>query len=348
MAPSNSSGRAFATPAGLGSAHRVAAHELRVGSHLRHQPTLGRSHVGHAHPYGAASSACPASGSSSPTGPQTKARSAPSSAPSMVGSNRASRPARGRPHRPSRPGRRPPPVAAGAGGQRQRAPDQAESDHRHPHGRCGAPRSSAARISSATRKARSSDWRAFSRGSQQRRVVAVEVLLEHLLRAAQALRDVLPGELQVHAAGPGALAQAGREEALDLAQDVLEAARLVAGLGAEHVGVHRVAHPDDRVLALAGGAQQRRQRLLHPARAHARDQRQPPRDAPRVQRLAQRGHVGGGRGRPSFTPIGLWTPAKNATWAPSAARVRSPIQSMCAEQSYQSPVRESRRVSPCS
>ena len=51
---------------------------------------------------------------------------------------------------------------------------------------------------------------------------------------------------------------------------------------------------------------------------------------------------------PSLTPSGLWTPAKKATWAPSAARVRSPIQSMCAEQSYQSPVSESRRVRPCS
>ena len=51
---------------------------------------------------------------------------------------------------------------------------------------------------------------------------------------------------------------------------------------------------------------------------------------------------------PSLTPSGLWTPAKNSTWAPSACRVRSPIQSMCAEQSYQSPVSESCRVRPSS
>ena len=51
---------------------------------------------------------------------------------------------------------------------------------------------------------------------------------------------------------------------------------------------------------------------------------------------------------PSLTPIGLWTPEKNSTCAPSSARVRSPIQSMCAEQSYQSPVSESRRVRPSS
>ena len=51
---------------------------------------------------------------------------------------------------------------------------------------------------------------------------------------------------------------------------------------------------------------------------------------------------------PSLTPIGLCTPEKNSTCAPSSCRVRSPIQSRCAEQSYQSPVSESLRVSPSS
>ena len=51
---------------------------------------------------------------------------------------------------------------------------------------------------------------------------------------------------------------------------------------------------------------------------------------------------------PTLTPSGLWTPEKNSTCAPSGWRVRSPIQSMWAEQSYQSPVRESRRVSDSS
>ena len=40
---------------------------------------------------------------------------------------------------------------------------------------------------------------------------------------------------------------------------------------------------------------------------------------------------------PSLTPIGLRHPEKNSTCAPSSSRVRSPIQSMCAEQSYGSP-----------
>ncbi len=51
---------------------------------------------------------------------------------------------------------------------------------------------------------------------------------------------------------------------------------------------------------------------------------------------------------PTLKPSGLCTPAKKAACAPSGCRVRSPIQSMCAEQSYQSPVSESRRVSPSS
>ena len=51
---------------------------------------------------------------------------------------------------------------------------------------------------------------------------------------------------------------------------------------------------------------------------------------------------------PVLTPMGLLMPRMNSTWAPPGWRVRSPIQSMCAEQSYQSPVRLSWRVKACS
>ena len=51
---------------------------------------------------------------------------------------------------------------------------------------------------------------------------------------------------------------------------------------------------------------------------------------------------------PTLQPIGLPTPRRNSTWAPSRSRVRSPIQSMWAEQSYQVPVVESRRVNASS
>ena len=51
---------------------------------------------------------------------------------------------------------------------------------------------------------------------------------------------------------------------------------------------------------------------------------------------------------PILQPIGLPTPRRNSMWAPSSWRVRSPIHSMCAEQSYQPPLSESCRVSASS
>ena len=57
----------------------------------------------------------------------------------------------------------------------------------------------------------------------------VELLLEHRLGAAEALGHVLAGDLEVDASGPGADLAVRGEEALDLAQDVVEAARLVPG-----------------------------------------------------------------------------------------------------------------------
>jgi hypothetical protein len=62
----------------------------------------------------------------------------------------------------------------------------------------------------------------------------------------------------VDAAGPDALLPAGGEEAFDLAHDLVEAARLHAGRGADHVPVHRVAGPDDGLRVLAHRAQERR------------------------------------------------------------------------------------------
>mmetsp|Transcript_57502 Transcript_57502/g.113305 ORF Transcript_57502/g.113305 Transcript_57502/m.113305 type:complete len:212 (-) Transcript_57502:913-1548(-) len=45
-----------------------------------------------------------------------------------------------------------------------------------------------------------------------------------------------------------------------------------------------------------------------------------------------------------FTPMGLWMPRTNSRCPQSSCRVRSPTQSMCAEQSYHCPVVESWRV----
>ena len=61
-----------------------------------------------------------------------------------------------------------------------------------------------------------------------RLVAQVEVGVEDLLRAADALGDVVAGELDVDAAGHRAEAAVHLEEALDLLDDVVEVARLVA------------------------------------------------------------------------------------------------------------------------
>ena len=100
VAPSNSSGRALATPrasdphtgwppTNCGLAPTCATNRPLV------DPTSDT-----AHPDGAASSAWPVSDASSATGPHTNARSAPSSAPPMVGSKRAIAP-RSRPISPA-------------------------------------------------------------------------------------------------------------------------------------------------------------------------------------------------------------------------------------------------------
>src|SRR3954454_20734733 len=97
----------------------------------------------------------------------------------------------------------------------------------------------------------------------ERFVPRVELLLEHGLGAAEALRHVLAGDLEMDASGPCADLAMGGEEALDLAQHVVEPAGLVARAGDEAVRVHRIADPDHRDLRLTHRAQERRQELLH-------------------------------------------------------------------------------------
>ena len=119
-------------------------------------------------------------------------------------------------------------------------------------------------------------------------------------------------------------------------------AGLAAADAGDRVAVHRVARPHHRVAGVADGTQQRAQRVLHLVGTHAADQREPAGDARRVQLLAQLEHERRRRWLgPTLQPIGLPTPRRNSTCAPSSWRVRSPIHSMCAEQSYQPPVSES-------
>src|ERR1700733_30730 len=65
------------------------------------------------------------------------------------------------------------------------------------------------------------------------------------LRTAGALGDVLTGQLEMDAAGIGALGAVDLEEALDLGQHAVELAGLVAGTRLDRVAVHRVGRPDD-------------------------------------------------------------------------------------------------------
>src|SRR5689334_23861499 len=82
-------------------------------------------------------------------------------------------------------------------------------------------------------------------------VPAVEVLVADLHRAAEALGDVLTGQLDVDAAGPGAQRPVDVEEAEHLVDDAVEVPGLVAGRGLVGVAVHRVALPHH--LVTAGG-----------------------------------------------------------------------------------------------
>ena len=72
-------------------------------------------------------------------------------------------------------------------------------------------------ISSATRNARSRLWRALRRGIAHRLVAVVEVGVRQPVGAAEALGDVLAGQLDVDAARPRALGPVGPHEAGDLA-----------------------------------------------------------------------------------------------------------------------------------
>ncbi len=95
---------------------------------------------------------------------------------------------------------------------------------------------------------------------------------------AEALGHVVAGQLDVHPARPGPDLAVGTEEAAELADDVVEAPRLVTAVGGEGVAVHRVADPHDRVALVADRREQRRERVLDRVDAEAGDQREAPGD----------------------------------------------------------------------
>src|SRR3954452_6866963 len=120
-----------------------------------------------------------------------------------------------------------------------------------------------------------------------RLVPAVEVLVADLHRPAEALGDVLTGQLDVDAARPRPQRPVHVEEAEDLVDDPVEVPGLVPGRGLVGVAVHRVALPHDAVAAGGDLLDDRREDVADLPVAHAADQREPARDAVRVEPLDQ-------------------------------------------------------------
>ncbi|MCO5546650.1 hypothetical protein L7F22_000084 [Adiantum nelumboides] len=118
-----------------------------------------------------------------------------------------------------------------------------------------------------------------------RLVAAGEVGVGDPLRTAEALGDVLAGDLDVDAAGVRAERAVHLEEALHLVDDPVEVPGLVAGRGLVGVAVHRVALPDDLVPGGGDLLDDRREHVADLAVAHPADQRQPARAVVRVEPL---------------------------------------------------------------
>src|SRR5215203_1465157 len=112
-------------------------------------------------------------------------------------------------------------------------------------------------------------------GVADRLVAQVEVGVEDLLRPADALGDVVARELDVDAAGHGAERAVHLEEPLDLLDDVVEVAGLVARGRLVGVAVHGVAHPRHRGPRGGDLLDDGRQRLTDVAGTHPRDEGQP-------------------------------------------------------------------------
>src|SRR5689334_23185259 len=81
-------------------------------------------------------------------------------------------------------------------------------------------------------------------GVADRVVAVVEILVGDGAGAADAFGDVLPGHLQVHAAGMGAFGGMNGEERFHLRQHAVERPGLVARSRGDGVAVHRIARPD--------------------------------------------------------------------------------------------------------
>src|SRR5882672_9278880 len=111
-------------------------------------------------------------------------------------------------------------------------------------------------------------------GIADRMIAIVEILIGDGARAADAFGYVLAGHFQMDAAGVRALRRVDGEERLDLRQDPVERAGLVARGRGDGVAVHRIARPDDHMTFALHGADQLRQMIADLVRTEAVDQRE--------------------------------------------------------------------------
>src|SRR5579871_520526 len=104
------------------------------------------------------------------------------------------------------------------------------------------------------------------RGVEARVAVGVVAVGEPLVgdrdRAARAFGHVLAGHLDVDAARVRTLGAVHGEEAAHFVKDAIERPRLVAGVGLDHVAVHRIARPHHRMPLALHRADQLGQAIL--------------------------------------------------------------------------------------
>jgi hypothetical protein len=171
-----------------------------------------------------------------------------------------------------------------------------------------------------------------------------QVALGDVLAAADALGDVVAGELDVDAARVRAEARCTSKKPATSSSTSSKYLVLLAAGRLDRVAVHRVAHPTTGVpLAATASASGGSACRIRPAPI-------------RVIRVRRPGSSSGSRALisastswaatagPILTATGLRICRANSTWAPPGSRVRSPIHSRCPDEAYACPLRASVRV----
>src|SRR5262249_50128767 len=132
-------------------------------------------------------------------------------------------------------------------------------------------------------------------------VIAVrQIGLGNGLGAAHAFSDVLPGHLDMDAAGMGAFAAMNVAERLYLRQDEVHAPRLVAASGLDGVAVHGVAGPHHDPSLPRYGADQLRKMLGDLVGSEAADERKTSRLVLRVEHVDELEQLVGTEARPDL------------------------------------------------